>query len=58
MTWSQFKSAYRKRHAMETALLRVVDDVDAAADNEEIVCVDLSAAFDTVSDETLLDRRL
>jgi len=27
-------------------------------DNEEIVCVDLSAAFDTVSDETLLDRRL
>ena len=32
-TWSQFQSAYRKRHATETALLRVVDDVDAAADN-------------------------
>ena len=44
---------------METELLEVLDSVYTAADDKKVtvlVGLDLSAAFDTVSHDTLLDR--
>ena len=52
--FSQFQSAYRKGHCTE-----VLDSVYTTADNKQVtdlVGLDLSAAFDTVSHDTLLDR--
>ena len=54
--FGQFQSAYRKH---ETALPEVLDSVYAAADDKQVVVLvglDLSAAFDTVSHDTLLQR--
>jgi len=52
--FSQFQLAYRKWHCTE-----VLDSVYTAADDKQVtdlVGLDLSAAFDTVSHDTLLDR--
>jgi len=57
--FGQFQSAYRKQHSTETALLEVLDSVYTAADDKQVtvlVGLDLSAAFDTVSHDTLLQR--
>ena len=54
-----FQSAYKVHHSTETFMVRVQDDILRAIDgNEDVVLLmlDLSAAFDTVSHETLLDR--
>ena len=54
-----FQSAYRKYHNTETAVLRILDDVYKAADNKTPTCLlalDLSAAFDTIDHQTLIDR--
>jgi len=54
-----FQSAYRKGHSTESALLEVLDGVYTAADNKEVtvlIGLDLSAAFDTVDHEILLER--
>ena len=54
-----YQSAYRQGHSTETALLKVKDDILAAIDNQEVMCLvllDLSAAFDTVSHSLLLNR--
>ena len=51
------QSAYRYGHSMETALLKVPDDMLRALDNQEVMCLvllDLSAAFDTVDHVILL----
>ena len=59
INFSQFQSAYRKGHCTETELLEVLDSVYTAADDKKVtvlVGLDLSAAFDTVSHDTLLDR--
>ena len=43
-------SAYTSGHSMETALLKVHDDMLRALDNQEVMClvlIDLSTAFDT-----------
>jgi len=57
--FGQFQSAYGKQHSTEIALLEVLDSVYAAADDKQVtvlVSLDLSAAFDTVSHDTLLQR--
>ena len=53
-----YQSAYRPGHLTETALLKVKDDILAAKDNQEVMCLvllDLSAAFDTISHSLLLN---
>jgi len=57
--FSQFKSAYRKGHSTETALLEVLGGVFTAADDKQVtvlIGLDLSAVFDTVDHRLLLDR--
>lgn len=54
-----FQSAYRKYHSTETALLRVMNDILLKMNSQHVtllVLLDLSAAFDTVSHDVLLDR--
>ena len=54
-----FQSAYRTGHSTETVLLRTVNDILSALDNDNIsvlVLLDLSAAFDTSDHQILLSR--
>ena len=54
-----YQSVYRPQHSMETALLKVKTDILKAMDSREICCLlllNLSAAFDTISHELLLNR--
>jgi hypothetical protein len=54
-----FQSAYREGHSTETALLRVQNDILMELDRGNVVLLvllDLSAAFDTIDHEMLLDR--
>ena len=53
------QSAYKQLHSVETALLRISDDILRAVDNKKaviIILLDLSAAFDTIDHEVLLQR--
>ena len=55
----KFQSAYRKYHSTETALLRINNDLLQSMDKKQccfLVLLDLSAAFDTVNHNTLLNR--
>ena len=52
-------SAYREHHSTETALLRVSHDLLMSMDRKKcilMVMLDLSAAFDTVNHDVLLER--
>jgi hypothetical protein len=54
-----FQSAYKRFHSAETTLLKVQNDILIAIDNSKCVVLlllDMSAAFDTVDHELLLQR--
>ena len=56
---SPWPQSYRKKHSTETAVLKVITDVLRAADRGEVslLCMlDLSAAFDTVDHDILIER--
>ena len=53
------QSAYRKNHSTETAVFKVLSNVYVAADTGDVTLLallDLSAAFDTVDHQILLER--
>ncbi|PIK34017.1 putative RNA-directed DNA polymerase from mobile element jockey-like [Apostichopus japonicus] len=57
--YSKFQSAYRRNHSTETALLRVRNDILVSMDNHKeciLVLLDLTAAFDTIDHDILLQR--
>lgn len=54
-----YQSAYRSFHSTESALLRVQNDILASLDKKQVVALvmlDLSAAFDTIDHDILLQR--
>ena len=54
-----FQSAYQAGCSTETVLLRIVNDILSALDNDNIsvlLLLDLSAAFDTLDHQILLSR--
>ena len=54
----EYQSAYRKRHSCETSLVKLVNDILWNMKNQlvtTIVILDLSAAFNTVDHDLLLD---
>jgi len=56
----QLQSAYRRHHGTETALLKVLSDIYAAINRQQVTLlglIDLSAVFDCV-DHNILLRRL
>ena len=56
---TKMQPAYRKHHSTETALVRVVNDIHQASNNEceaVLMLLDLSAAFDAMDPTILLDR--
>ena len=53
----KFQSTYKKHHSTETALLKVKNDLLMNMDNQHVtLLLDLSATFNTVSYDILLDR--
>ena len=57
--FNPLQSAQRTGHSTETALLCVLDNIYKSIDNLQlttVVCLDISAAFDTISHSTLLQR--
>ena len=53
------QSAYKKGHSTESALLRVKNDLLMGMDNQQVgllILLDLSAAFDTIDHDIMLDR--
>ena len=56
---SSYQSAYRKYHSTETALLRIHNDLLLGINQQKVsalVLLDLSAAFDTIDHNILLNR--
>lgn len=57
--FAKMQSGYRAHHSVETALVRVYNDLLLAVDNKKeavLVLLDLSSAFDTVNHTILLSR--
>ena len=53
----EYQSAHRKHYSCKTALVKMMDDILWAMENQPImavVAIDLSAAFDTVDHDILL----
>ena len=59
MLYPKFQSAYRQHHSCETALTRIVDDIQHSIyerKNVVLLLLDSSAAFDTVDQKLLLKK--
>src|SRR6476619_1388837 len=57
--FSPLQSDYRKRHSTETALLKILDDLYKIIHSKSaavLIALNLSAAFDTIDHNVLLDR--
>ena len=57
--YPKVQSAYRKFHSVETALVRVTNDILVSLDKGEeviLVLLDYSSAFDALNHDTLLNR--
>ena len=55
----KFQSGFRKHHSTESDTLRVISDIYSSIDNGKIALLallDVSAAFDTVDHDILMDR--
>ena len=55
--YPEFQSSYRQNHSMETALVKVTNDILMKMNTQEVtllVMLDLSAAFDRVNHNILL----
>ena len=56
-----YQSAYRRNHNCETSLVKLVDDILWGIEEQlvaAVVILDLSAAFDTVDHDLLLDTMM
>jgi hypothetical protein len=54
-----WQSGYRKYHSCETAMIKIISDIDEIVSNGDMVALillDLSAAFDTVDHQVLVNR--
>ena len=54
---SEYQSAYKEGHSCETALIKILNDLLWAMENQKIsalVLLDLRSAFDTVDHDILL----
>ena len=57
--FNPLQSAYRKHHSTKTALLKILDDLYRIIDDRRsavLVGLDLSAAFDTIEHDILIER--
>ena len=57
--YPEYQSAYRKGHSCETALLKIVNDIQKDVQNRKMVALvmlDLSSAFDTIDKDMLLEK--
>jgi len=57
--FNPLQSAYRKQHSTETALLKILDDLNKVVNSRNtavLIGLDLSAAFDTIEHDILVNR--